>query len=99
MAFLVFGSNHINNRIARNRAEALIASIEQYKNDKGAYPDNLEALVPEYIDSVPLAKYTFMWNRFQYFVTNGEASLWYVAFPPYGRPTYFFSSREWGYYD
>ena len=99
MAFCVFGSNYMNNKIAHSRAEALIHSIEQYKNEKGVFPDNLEALTPDYIKSVPLAKYTFMHNRYQYFLIEGKASMWYVAFPPFGKATYYFSSRQWAYYD
>ena len=99
MAFLVFGSNYINNRIAHHRAAALLASIEEYKNDKGTFPNDLEALIPEYIDSVPLAKYTLMSNRFRYVDLDGEPFLFYVALPPFGRPTYNFTRQKWVYID
>jgi len=85
---LVFGTNHINNRIAGNRAIELVAVIEKYKDDQGEYPNNLESLVPEYLDSVPWAKYHAM-GEFRCY--GGDA--------PFGRPTYWFGRQQWGYVD
>ncbi len=98
-AFLVFGSNYLNNIIAHNRSVTLITTIEQYKSDNGVYPESLEALVPKYIESVPTAKFTLSWNRFYYWGQDGDASLLYVAVPPFGRPIYRFSKKKWGYLD
>jgi FlaA1/EpsC-like NDP-sugar epimerase len=97
-AFLIFGSNYLNNVIAHNRSVMLITTIEQYKSENGEYPENLEALVPKYIEAVPTAKFSLM-NEFWYHKQNGDASLFYVAFPPFGRPIYYFSKKEWGYMD
>lgn len=96
-ASLVFGTNHINNKIAGNRAIELVAVIEKYKDHQGEYPNNLEALVPEYLDSVPRAKYHAM-GEFRYF-GGDEPFLHYVKFAPFGRPTYWFSRQQWDYVD
>jgi hypothetical protein len=62
-------------------------------------PKSLQDLVPEYIERVPVAKYTFLFNRFWYYSSNDDTTLFYVELPPYGRPTYSFSRKEWGYVD
>ena len=33
--------------------DPIIAAVEQYKIDKGAYPETLEELVPDYLSEVP----------------------------------------------
>ena len=34
-------------------SEAVIAALEQYRDDHGAYPEKLEELVPDYLPSAP----------------------------------------------
>jgi hypothetical protein len=92
----------INNKIARSRAEMIVSLVKQYKAKYGHYPDKLQALVPEFLPSVPRAKYSFSFNEFMYsrlpggHVVDGvstvevDAALSYVALPPFGRPTYYF---------
>jgi hypothetical protein len=59
----------------------------------------LEELVPEFIPNVPLAKYNFGFNQFVYSRNEDDATLYYFAVPPFGRPVYDFASREWKYLD
>jgi len=99
MAIAVFASNYGNNRLAEHRATELVTVIEQYEIDNGAYPDNLDALIPQYIESVPLAKFTFVTNKFRYFNNNNKPIFFYVDFPPFGRPTYDFDKKQWFYID
>jgi hypothetical protein len=101
MAIAVFVTNYGNNRLAKHRAAELVTVIEQYKNDNGIYPSKLDALIPEYIESIPLAKYTFGFNYFTYlnFDNDNKPIFYYVDFPPFGRPTYNFTSKEWDYLD
>ncbi|MGZ6441151.1 MAG: hypothetical protein ACXWRU_13915 [Pseudobdellovibrionaceae bacterium] len=56
----------INNKIAENRAEKVLAVVKKFKTKYNHYPDSLQALVPEFLDSVPLAKYSFTYNDFHY---------------------------------
>jgi hypothetical protein len=95
MAVSVLGANYLNNNIARQRAESLIAKIEKYKVDNGNYPPQLKELIPKYIDSVPVAKYALGFNRFYYINGRDDVLLLYVHFPPYGRPMYSFNRKEW----
>lgn len=98
-ALLIFGSNYLNNMIAHNRSEMLITTIEQYKSDNGVYPETLEALVPKYVQYVPPAKLSLSMNKFWYHRQGGDASLFYVSVPPYGRPIYNFNNKQWSYLD
>ena len=99
MAILVFVSIAINNNIAQKRANALIVTIGTFYQDTGQYPENLEALVPEYLPMVPKSKYTFAFNEFRYINRDGNVSLFYTDLPPFGRPTYDFDKKQWFYID
>ncbi len=96
LAFIVIATN---NRIARNRAEMLVTAIESWHRKHQRYPESLEEIVPDFIPNVPLAKYNFGFNQFVYSRNEGDATLYYVAVPPFGRPFYDFASREWKYLD
>jgi hypothetical protein len=97
----VFGTIYINNLIARKRANQIIEALNAYKGKYGHYPERLADLVPEYIPSVPLAKYTLGFNQFYYgYLADEErGELWYVALPPFGRSVYSLETQTWGYLD
>jgi hypothetical protein len=99
VAIVVFSSNIINNKIAKGRANNLIQVIENYHQTTGQYPQTLTELVPAYLQNVPKAKYTLIFNKFTYINYQGSVSLFYVSLPPYGRPTYVFNRKEWKYID
>lgn len=88
-----------NNGIAQERAEGVIAAVKAYRADAGRYPAALGELVPRYLPAVPRAKYTLAFHEFGYRSSGSDAWLHYVALPPFGRPTYAFSSGRWGYLD
>jgi hypothetical protein len=97
---LVFALNLANNRLARDRAQLVVAAVEGFHAGEKRYPRNLEELVPKYLDRVPLAKYTLLFNDFRYFSSGAdEATLTYTALPPFGRPLYNFKRKRWGYID
>lgn len=96
---LVFALNALNNRIAASRAEAIISSINAFHAKYDRYPESLQALAPEFLADVPRAKYTLGQNSFHYRLAAGQAVLFYVEFPPFGRPIYRFSEHKWGYID
>lgn len=96
---LVFALNIGNNMIAQRRADALVVAVKAYRAKYQCYPDSLKDLVPEFADSIPVAKYT-LWGAFWYAKYEGDrALLFYVAVPPFGRPTYSFARGEWTYLD
>ena len=66
--------------------ETLIAAVKAYHTKHRSYPESLQALVPEYLDKVPQAKYTLMSSPFRYLTSPQGPSLMYVELPPFGRP-------------
>ena len=96
---LVFGLNWANNQIAKRRFETLITAIKAFKQERQRYPAKLDELVPEFLDHVPLAKYTLAFPSFWYIALPDDHSLFYVEFPPFGRPTYTFETDKRWYLD
>ncbi|MEK6742604.1 MAG: hypothetical protein AABZ15_03290 [Nitrospirota bacterium] len=99
MALMVQGSNDLNNRVAMKHAGMIITACENYKNKHGAYPAKLSDLVPEFLNNVPPAKYTFASGNFRYSASDTKHDLMFVRFPPFGRPIYHFETKKWGYLD
>jgi hypothetical protein len=78
----------------------LAAALDRYKADRGDYPDSLDALVPAYVTRVPRARYTVLWGEFDYWRGHdGEATLMYVALPPFLRNFYDVGARKWSTID
>jgi predicted PurR-regulated permease PerM len=96
---LVFAFIVVNNRMARERAEVLIAAVRNFRAAEQRYPLNLQELVPKYASEIPRAKYTFALNTFTYSATGAAPTLSYTSLPPYGRPTYSFDRGEWRFID
>ena len=86
-------------KIARSRAEILIATCERYKEKNNKYPGKLSDLVPDFIKKIPVAKYTLTSNKFFYITSQDSHLLFYVTMPPFGRPTYSFEKQKWAYID
>lgn len=81
--------------MAETNAQRLIAACEKYHTAHGSYPEKLDELVPQYMSSVPVAKYCMGWNRFLYH----RPLLWWHVVPPYFRKTYNCETRRWSYLD
>jgi hypothetical protein len=89
----------INRQIAQDRAERIIAAVENYKAAEGRYPDRLDQLVPKFMAEVPAkARVAFTDSGFRYLAGDGPM-LMYVAMPPFGRRIYTFETRSWGFID
>ena len=98
-AIAALGIIRLNSSLAERRAEIVVAAVRQYQQKYGRFPDRLEQVAPEFLPSVPLAKYSFMYNNFQYFKFSENPRLYYVGFPPFGRHVYNFESGRWGQLD
>ena len=96
---IVFALNWVNNRIAKSRAETLVTAVKAFKQKHQRYPEKLDELVPEFVEHMPVAKYTLAFGRFYYVATAGYHGLFYMDMPPFGRPTYAFERDTWGYVD
>jgi len=102
VAISIFVTLGLQNRMADHRAVKLGDACLSYRTKYHHYPANLEVLVPEFIPSVPVARYgLFRKDRFWYISNrdNREPMLYYQALPPFGRRFYHMESRSWGYLD
>ena len=99
MIVLVFASNHLNNVIAKSKAELIIKACEQYRIKNGVYPPELSVLVPEFLKEIPTAKYTFLSNQFRYITSADRHRLMFTSIPPFGRSYYILEEKKWGSID
>lgn len=89
----------INKQIAEDRAERIIAAVENYRATNGKYPDRLDQLTPRFIAEIPTkARVAFTDSGFRY-LAGSSHTLMYVVMPPFGRKTYNFETKAWGFMD
>lgn len=96
---LVFAINAANNRLAQSRAESLVTAVKAFHAKHGTYPKSLKELVPEFVDRIPIAKYTLGQNQFQYQTSDRYTAISYVRVAPFGRSIYSFTEDKWGFRD
>ena len=73
--FLVFGNYIFQMNIANAHAALIIQACEHYREANGAYPKNLDELIPDYLSSIPTAKYCCVCNHFLYYGVGSPHSL------------------------
>jgi hypothetical protein len=99
-ASLALGVVWANSALAERRARIVVAAVQQYHQKHGVYPPQLEDITPEFLPSIPVARYAVMWNRFHYFPSAAQAPLLgYVVYPPFLRRIYSFESGTWSQQD
>lgn len=64
-----------------NRGNIIIAAIERYKDKNKSYPDNLENIVPEYIENIPKSDIDNLGFIYHYFEKTGSYSLSIIVEP------------------
>jgi hypothetical protein len=74
-AVLALGVIAANIRMVHSRADVVVAAIEKYHQTHGDYPRKLDDLTPEFLPSVPAARYALTWNRFEYFYSPGPTQI------------------------
>ena len=89
----------VQSGIAKANAQRVVEACEQFHADNGTFPRTLDELVPAYLEFVPRAKYCLTWDKFVYFSNDEYPILAWVDIPPFGRRTYNFENRRWGYGD
>jgi hypothetical protein len=93
MFAVVIGTIWANDHLARVRGNRVAAALKRFKDERGACPAELGELVPEYISSIPVTKYTLWANEFRY--SEKHCMLWYTTFPPVGRRVYHVMDDAW----
>ena len=96
---MVLALNRAQQGLAANRGEELVAAVKAFHGKYQRYPDSLNALVPEFIASVPKAKYTLTYSEFAFIKTDTDATLYYTEVPPFGRRAFVFSRGTWSRFD
>jgi hypothetical protein len=99
MCLAVLSWVSLNNAMARRRAMMLGDACRQFHTKYNRYPDRLEELEPEFIPSIPVAKYAFMNANFFYLKSTEDPEVGFVELPPFGRRLYHVKSGNWGYID
>jgi len=98
MLGLMLANNSLQLRIAKANAERVIAACEEFHAANGKFPETLDELVPQYLPSVPCAKYCQIYGELRYW-NHGHPVLEWCVVPPFGRKIYNFDERRWGYLD
>ncbi len=94
---LAMANNAVQLRIAEKNAPRVVAACEEFHAANGRFPKTLDELVPEFMSSIPPAKYCLVFGEFDYFFNYGKPMLvWYVV-PPFYRRIYDFETRRWSY--
>jgi hypothetical protein len=95
---LVRANNAVQLGVAEANAHRIVAACEEYHAANGHLPGNLDELVPQYMNSIPVAKYCLgPWSRFSY--TSRSSMLFWHVVPPHYRKIYNFETRSWSYLD
>ena len=95
----IIGIFKFNAYLGGENANIVINAINSYYADTGLYPDNLNQLIPNYLDSIPSCAYRIMDYKYRYYVDQDNAFLMWTMIPPWGRRRYNFKNAEWRYFD
>jgi len=95
----IIGIFKLNAYIGGQNANVVINAINSYHADAGIYPQNLNQLIPNYLDSIPICAYRITDNKYKYRVDQDNADLIWIKVPPFGRRNYNFKNAEWTYLD
>ena len=92
----VMATINFNNRLARTRGDQVVSAIKEYKARHDRYPDALQGLVPDFLPSVPKAKYALAFNEFYYRYSPGELLRFgCFVWPPFAWSFYDFERNRW----
>jgi predicted PurR-regulated permease PerM len=85
-----------NMHLAETRLQTLVDAVHAYQDANGAYPDDLDALIPTYVDHIPHATLWLTQNEFHW---DKEGLLTCIPSPPLGWIGYDFKTESWGAMD
>ncbi|MGD9042789.1 MAG: hypothetical protein PVG06_03705 [Desulfobacterales bacterium] len=91
----ILGIFKFNSYMGANNAEAIIKAVNKYYADSGVYPENLNQLVPIYLERIPGCAYRMTDRAFRYFSDQGDPNLLWTVLPPFSRRIYYFKDAEW----
>jgi hypothetical protein len=91
----IFGIFKFNSHMGAKNAETIIKAVNTYYADSGLYPENLNQLIPIYLERIPSCAYRMTDSEFRYFSDQGDPNLMWAVVPPFGRRIYYFKDAEW----
>jgi hypothetical protein len=91
----ILGIFKFNSHMGANNAKIVIEAVNTYYAESGHYPENLNQLIPIYLESIPSCAYRMTGSEFRYFSDQGDPNLVWVVVPPFGRRIYHFKDAEW----
>lgn len=59
-----------------NKGEPILLAIEQYRQEKGIYPNALNSLIPEYFKSIPQPAWRYKYS-YETCSSNSQYVLWF----------------------
>ena len=95
----IWGISAIQWKIAAVQGNRIIAACDQFNADNGRYPKDLGELIPNYMPSIPRAKYCLFMGAFRYDNYDGRPMLFWYKIPPFGREVFGFRDHGWTYLD
>lgn len=99
-ALLTYAVVGANNAMSRRRALVIAHALDEYHAKYQHYPEDAGALVPEFLPSIPLARYTLFWPVFIiHLPVDGEPSVSFINAMPEVRAFYRVEQHTWGYRD
>lgn len=86
-------------KIGNENGDRIVAACEEFHAAQGRYPKTLDDLVPQYLPSVPPAKYCLGWDgNFHYTNSDDRPFLWWSMIGFYTK-NYSFELKRWGHTD
>jgi hypothetical protein len=94
---LVYVNNLVQLGVAEANARRVVAACMAYHTANGDFPKTLDELVPQYLPSVPRAKYCLGPPGHFYYHNFGSPKLYWQVVPPFDRKIYNFDTQRWSY--
>lgn len=95
MALAIGATIRTDLAFAKRHAETLIVALKQYQAKHGAYPNQLEQLVPEFLPAIPQARFSLTQNTFFYHAADNSHTLSYMVMPPFGWESHNLETGRW----
>lgn len=76
------GTMHFHKIIADHNGAKIVTAIEAYHRAHGTHPENLEELVPEYLEAIPRPSWRLMAGKFHYLNNEKVTTLTWYTLPP-----------------
>ena len=100
LGIAAYGTASFHRSTAETHAARVIDACRAFQARRGALPNRLDDLVPEFLTAVPRAKFTLAYGEFTYSTRDEHRhTLMYVTLPPFGRRVYHFEGARWSQLD